>query len=200
MSIEIRSFRSVFDLERRIYRVDRVRLNPAGVPLRGAVYFALLVLAALSLAALPLLGPLARVLPWYLRDLALPAGGAALLTVVRVDARPFHTAAWALARYILGPSRIRGGDPSASMPPVRWRPREIVVLADGSEPRLRRVLCVGPAEVRVAVAHERVQWRNGPLRRLLRREGIAVRELSGRRPARCVQGIELRAGTRLRVR
>jgi len=200
MSIEIRSFRSVFDVERRIYRVDSVRLNPAGVPLRGVGYFVLLALAALSLAALPLLGPLARVLPWYLCDLALPAGGAALLTVVRVDARPFHTAAWALARYLVGPSRIQGGDPSAPMLPARWRPREIVVLADGSQSKLRRVLCVGPAEVRVLVAHERVQWRNGSVRKLLRRERIAVRELSGRRPARRMQGIELPAGARLRVR
>ena len=36
--IEIRSYRAVFDLERRIYRVDRLRLNPGGVPVRGVVY------------------------------------------------------------------------------------------------------------------------------------------------------------------
>jgi hypothetical protein len=34
--MEIRSFRRVFDLERRIYRVDRLRLNPGGIPVRGS--------------------------------------------------------------------------------------------------------------------------------------------------------------------
>ena len=42
--MEVRSYRRVFDLERRIYSIDRMRLNPSGVPLRGVVYF--LVLAA----------------------------------------------------------------------------------------------------------------------------------------------------------
>ena len=34
--MEVRSYRRVFDLERRIYRVDRLRLNPGGVPVRGS--------------------------------------------------------------------------------------------------------------------------------------------------------------------
>ena len=38
--MEIRSYRRVFDLERRVYSVDRLRLNPSGVPVRGIVYFA----------------------------------------------------------------------------------------------------------------------------------------------------------------
>src|ERR1700686_2673097 len=108
MPIEIRSYRSVFDLERRIYRVDRVRLNPGGVPVRGAVYFLTLLLASLLVAALPLVGAIARVLPWYLRHLALPAGAAALLTVLRIDGRPFHVAAWALLAYAVQPSRMLG--------------------------------------------------------------------------------------------
>ncbi len=37
--IEIRSYRRVFDLERRIYSVDQLRLNPGGVPVRGVLYF-----------------------------------------------------------------------------------------------------------------------------------------------------------------
>ena len=35
--IEVRSYRTVFDLERRLYRIDRLRLNPGGVPVRGIV-------------------------------------------------------------------------------------------------------------------------------------------------------------------
>src|SRR5580704_4333703 len=106
--MEIRSYRAVFDLERRIYRVDRLRLNPGGIPLRGVVYcFALLAGLAL-LGTLPLLGSAVRALPWYLRDLVLPAGGAALLTVIRIEGRPFHLAAAALLRHALGPRELSG--------------------------------------------------------------------------------------------
>jgi len=45
--LEVRSFRSVFALERRIYRIDTLRLNPSGIPLRGIGYAASLVAAAL---------------------------------------------------------------------------------------------------------------------------------------------------------
>lgn len=199
MAIEIRSYRSVFDLERRIYRVDRVRLNPAGVPVRGALYFLALLLVALLVAALPLVGAPARVLPWYVRDLALPAGGAALLTMVRIDGRSSHLAVWALIGYALGPSRIEaGGTPAKS--PTRWRPQEVVMLPDGSEARLRRMLCSGPARVRVAVAHERVEWSESVVSKLVRRERVAVRELRGRRAPARAQSIALRPGMRLRVR
>src|ERR1700685_3026622 len=91
--IEIRSYRAVFDLERRIYRIDRLRLNPGGIPVRGVVYFLAILLAVLLAARLPLLAVVARALPWYLRDLALPGASAATLTVIRVEGRPFHLAA-----------------------------------------------------------------------------------------------------------
>ena len=199
MPIEIRSYRSVFDLERRIYSVDRIRLNPGGVPLRGAVYFLVLLLASLLVAALPLAGSLVRVLPWYVRHLALPAGTAALLTVMRIDGRPFHVAAWALLAYAAQPSRTLG-DGRGLQPITHWRPGEMVMLPDGSEGRLRRMLCTGPARVRVAVAHERVEWPRRRAGGLMRREEVAVRELRGRCPPRRAQVIALRAGARLRVR
>jgi hypothetical protein len=200
VTIEIRSYRSVFDLERRIYRIDRVRLNPAGVPVRGAVYFVALLLLVLLAAALPLPGTLVRALPSYLRDLALPAAGAALLTVVRIDGRPAHLAARSLLEYAIAPSRVHGcGDPFPAAA-MRWRPGEVLLLPDGSESRLRGMLCTGPAEVRMAVAHERVEWGRGSPRGLLRGELAMVRELRGRRPPRRAQAMTLRPGARLRVR
>jgi hypothetical protein len=204
MAIEIRSYRSVFDLERRIYQVDRLRLNPGGVPLRGAVYCLVLLLLALLVAALPLLGAVARVLPWYVRDLAGPVGGAALLSAVRIDGRPFHQAVWALVSYAAGP-RVVLGDRSSHGPRRRWRPGEMVVLPDGSEGRLRRLRCRGPAAVRVNVAHERVEWHQGGLLPGLaghgrrRRVRVAVRELPGRRAPRRTHAIVLEEGARLSV-
>ena len=70
--MEVRSYRRVFDLERRIYRVDRLRLNPSGVPLRGIVYFLALGVATSLTARLPGAGAIVGALPWYVRDLALP--------------------------------------------------------------------------------------------------------------------------------
>jgi hypothetical protein len=165
--MEIRSYRRVFDLERRIYRVDRLRLNPGGIPVRGVLYFLTILLAALLAGRLPLLAVAAGALPWYLRDLALPAASAAVLTVIRVEGRPFHLAAHALLRYRCAPRRLSGLDRCGSRlcpgPGGRWRMEEILMLPDGSDSRLRRLRYTGPGAVLVTVAHERAGrrwWRS----------------------------------------
>jgi hypothetical protein len=201
--IEIRSYRSVFDLERRIYRVDRLRLNPGGVPVRGVVY-CLAILAALALAGeTPLLGALVRALPWYLRDLALPAGSAAVLTLIRVEGRPFHLAAQALLRHALGPRHLAGVRPRprwSAAPGQRWFPDEVLVLPDGSDARLRSLRYTGPGAVLVSVAHERDERGTRALSGLTGRPRLTVRELPGRRAPGGGQVIALGRGTRLRVR
>jgi hypothetical protein len=144
---EIRSYRSVFDLERRIYRVDRLRLNPGGIPVRGAVYcVAIVVLLALA-ARVPLLGYAVRALPWYVRELALPVASAGLLTLIRIEGRPFHLAAAALVRHAVEPRHLSGMQPWAA-PGRCWRPEELLVLPDGSDARLRRLRYTGPGAVR----------------------------------------------------
>ncbi len=151
---EIRSYRSVFDLERRIYRIDRLRLNPAGIPMRGVLYW-LAILATLTLAArVPLLGIPFRALPWYVAELALPAATAGLLTLIRIEGRAFHLAAAALLRHAAGPRFLTGMAPCAG-PGARWRPQELLLLPDGSEGGLRRlphtavpVRCAGPRAAR----------------------------------------------------
>jgi hypothetical protein len=198
--MEIRSYRRVFDLERRIYRVDRLRLNPGGIPVRGVVYYLAILAAALIAGRLPLLADVARVLPWYLRDLALPGASAAVLTVIRVEGRPFHQAAHALARYRSGPRQLAGvrrsGSGSCPPPGGRWRPREIVMLPDGSDSRMRRLRYTGPGAVLVTVAHERAgggRWGH--------RAALTVRALAGRGSVlRRGQVIALAPGARLLVR
>jgi hypothetical protein len=144
---EIRSYRSVFDLERRIYRVDRVRLNPGGVPVRGVLYFLAMLVVIAFAARLPIVGAVARVPPWYGRELALPALGAGLLALIRVEGRPFHLAAIALLRYAIGPRHLSGL--GASRAPGRHRlAGELLLLPDGSEGRLRRLRYTGPGAVR----------------------------------------------------
>ncbi|MFZ1154974.1 MAG: hypothetical protein WAN93_08730 [Solirubrobacteraceae bacterium] len=196
---EIRSYRSVFDLERRIYRIDRLRLNPGGVPLRGIVYFIVILAATLLAGALPLIAALMRMLPWYVRDVALPGATAALFTLIKVEGRPFHLAALALLRYGLGPRELAGVRQRVATD-RRWRLDELVVLADGSDSRLRRLRYTGPGAVLVSTAHVRSAWSLGPFRRLARRPSMTLAELPGKpRPARG-QVIALTNGVHLEVR
>ncbi len=151
--IEIRSYRRVFDLERRIYRIDRLRLNPGGVPVRGVVYFLAILAVATLMAQLPLIGAVAGLLPWLLRELALPAATATVLSVIRLEGRPFHLAAQALLLYGWGPRRLVGLHRPTSAGP--WRPPELVLLPDGSDSRMRHLRYRGPGAVLISVAHER---------------------------------------------
>ncbi len=196
---EIRSYRTVFDLERRIYRVDRLRLNPGGVPLRGVVYFLAILAASLLVGRLPLVGVLVRTLPWYLRELAFPGVLAALLTLIKIEGRSFHLSALALLRYTSGPRELAGLRPITAAD-RRWHMQELVVLSDGSDSRLRRLRYTGPGAVLVSAAHIRTVWRPGPLRRLARRPSVALTGLPDRPSPAGGQVIALNDGARLEVR
>jgi hypothetical protein len=178
--MEIRSYRSVFDLERRIYRVDRLRLNPTGVPVRGVIYALVLIAAALICGKAPALQALMRMLPWYLSYVALPVSCAALLTVVTIDGRPFHLAAQALLRYrcqprqSVGLRQVRAG--SGAQVGARWWPQEILVLPDGSDAHMRRLRYTGPGAVLVSVAH--VCEGSGRRSRGIGRSPVTLRERS----------------------
>jgi hypothetical protein len=152
--LEIRSYRDVFSLERRIYRIDTVRLNPGGIPMRGVAYFAVLLAAVLLLASLPVTGWLLAMLPWYLRDVLLSLGGAALFALVRVEGRAFHLAAYALLRHATDGRDVCGLRARRALPVGRrWAPPELVLIADGSDARLRRLRFTGPGAVLVALPH-----------------------------------------------
>jgi hypothetical protein len=126
-AVEIRSYRRVFALERRLYRIDGLKLNPAGVPLRGIGYLLGLLAAALLASRLPLVAGLVGIVPWYLRDAIAPALGAFVLTAIRVEGRPFHLTALGLLRYALGARHYGRLRPCLS-PGSRWRAGELLVL------------------------------------------------------------------------
>lgn len=195
--LEIRSYRTVFDLERRIYRVDRLRLNPQGVPVRGVVYTLALVVGSAVCGRLPLIGAAAGALPWYVRDLAAPIGLGALLATLRLEGRPFHLAAAALLRLAIGPRHLSALR-RCSGPGRRWRPPELIVLPDGSD-GVRRLRYRGPGAVLVACPHERALWRRGRLARLARRPDLTLTALPGRVSGGRARVIEVAAGTRVQV-
>jgi len=200
---EIRSYRRVFDLERRIYSVDQLRLNPTGVPLRGLAYFLALVALAVILGRLPLLGALFARLPWYLRDVLAPAGAATLLGAVRIEGRTFHLAAYALLRHRLRPRTFAGGR-RARGKGRRWRPGEIVLLADGSDARLRRLRYRGPGAALVCVEHRRRgrAAERGPVAtaRAGLRATLTLSQAAEGRPLADAQVIVLARGAKLTVR
>jgi hypothetical protein len=191
--IEIRSYRAVFDLERRIYRVDQLRLNPGGIPVRGVVYFLAILTATLIAGGLPLVGEVVGALPWYLRDLALPVASATVLSVIRIEGRPFHQAAYALLRFGVGPRLFAGARP-CDAPGVQWRPEEILILPDGSDGEMRRLRYTGPGAVLLTTAHERIEHNRGP-----RGRSLAVREVQGGGALSDGRVIALAPGARLNV-
>jgi hypothetical protein len=195
---EIRSFRRVFDLERRIYTIDKLRLNPAGVPVRGIAYALALLAAILLFSRSPVIGSLLRVPPWYLRELAFPAGAATVLATIRVDGRTFHLAARAHLRLLTAPRSVSGlSRPSAVG--VRWRAPDLLFLPDGSDHRLRALRYHGPGAVLVRAPHERA----GAVER--RGVGVAARPLLRLWPApasdrqECRRVISLEPGATLLV-
>lgn len=194
--IQIESYRAVFDLERRIYRIDRFKLNPTGVPVRGVVYFLAVLACLLAAARLPVLGAAVTLVPWYLRYVALPGGVAAIAAVVRLEGRPFHLSARALARHALEGRDCVGLTRCTSIE-RRWRMDELVLLVDGSDSRLRRMRYVGPGTVTANVTHERVSWSHGLLGRCLRRPDATLAHVAGGVAPIAGQRLTLDDGARL---
>jgi len=143
----------VFALERRIYRIDTLRLNPSGIPLRGIGYALVLVVLALIASSVPPSSWLDPLIPWYLREIGAPLASAALLGALRVEGRPFHTAVAAIISHALGPARLARLAPVPRRTVEFWRPPEVLLVPDGSDAVFRRLRYRGPGAVLVNPAH-----------------------------------------------
>ena len=184
-----RSYRSVFALERRIFRIDRVRLNPTGIPVRGIVYVTVLAGLIALLARLPVTGWALALMPDVLRTLGLPVMLGTLACVVRVDGRPLHTAVSSLAAFAVRAHMLWLLEPYRSTKP--WLPSAIVFVRSGLEPSLGHVRFHGPGAAHLRVAHERA-IRRSPRGQVLR--------VSGGGEAHAGQVIALRDGGVLETR
>src|SRR3954470_2380256 len=144
----IRSYRRVFEVDRRIYRVDRWALPvPGGVPLRAVGYFTATVLAVLIFGGLPLTGELVGMLAPPLRYVVVPLAIAVFGTQVAPDGRTAHRFALDWLRCRWRARRLAAGRVvRLEDEPVRWD-GELAVRwdADGSE--LHRGRVKGPARV-----------------------------------------------------
>lgn len=114
-TLHIRSFRVVFELERRIHRIDRFRVPlPYGLPLKSIGYAIAALGAVLILGRLPLTGDVLSGLPAPARFVLLPVGVSYALSRLRLDGRSAYSAAVAWARYRSAPRTLAAFRPVAS--------------------------------------------------------------------------------------
>ena len=120
--VVIRSYRRVFEVDRRIYRVDRWALPvPGGVPLRAVAYFAATVLALVVLGRLPGTRELVGLLSPPLRYVVVPLAVAVLGIQAAPDGRSAHrfAADWLRLR-VRARRRCAGRVVELEGEPVRW--------------------------------------------------------------------------------
>jgi hypothetical protein len=152
-TMQIRSFRVCFQLERRIHKLERWRIPlPYGLPVRGLLYGGAILVAVLVAARLPLLSSLVGALHPVVRYGLLPVAGGYLLTELKLDGRSGHSVAISWLRMRFGPRRICAFRPLAGATQVRLG--AVTVAADGRGPRLRRGVIEGegPVVLRTPVA------------------------------------------------
>jgi hypothetical protein len=144
----IRSYRRVFEVDRRIYRVDRWALPvPGGVRLRAVGYFAATVVLVVALGALPAIGDVLAVLSPPLRYAVLPLAVAVLGTQAAPDGRAAHrfAADWLRLR-IRARRRCAGRVVALEGEPVLWH-GELAFQPDAHSTQLRRGRVTGPARL-----------------------------------------------------
>lgn len=193
--IPIRSYRGIFSVDRRIYRIENWRIPvPGGIPLRAFVYFACALVVAVLASQAPLLGGLlAHLHPAYLYVVG-PAAIAVLGTRVVPDGRAPHRFArdW-IAFRIRAHRRSAGrvvaleGERIGAGAPLALRP-------DGHGDELKRARMSGPGQV--SLREPVVVRRRG--RRLTARPLVDGRRR--RRGDQVTETIELAPGERLHVR
>lgn len=187
--VVIRSFRVVFEHERRIHKVDRIRLPlPYGLPLRSLAYGAIVLIALLVLSRMPLLGGLVGLIPLPVRVAVLPALGAYLLTQVKPDGRPAHRFLLCWVRLRVTPRKrtsLLGGAPGVSS----VRLGALTVAPDERGPAYRRGTIDGPAHALMRM----------PVRARKRGRDLVV-EPDGHEPLYRGRQLRLAAGQRALVR
>lgn len=144
----IRSYRRVFEVDRRIYRIDRWALPvPGGIPLRAVGYFAATLLLLILLSALPATGDLVGTISAPLRFVVIPLAVAVLGSQAAPDGRAAHRFAidWVGLKL-----RARRRSAARVLPledePVLWH-GDLGVTWDQHGTRIARARVTGPARV-----------------------------------------------------
>jgi hypothetical protein len=180
----IRSYRRVFEVDRRIYRIDRWALPvPGGVPLRAVGYFGATLGLAIALSVLPATGEVIGAISAPLRFVVIPLAVAVLGSQAAPDGRAAHRFA---ADWVAFKLRSRRRSAGRTLPLedelVLWHGR-LGVTWDEHGVRLARGRVTGPARITFNVP--------------IRMRGLVARP-AGKGPAG--DAVVLRPGERLEVR
>lgn len=162
MSVTVRSYRRVFDVDRRIHRVDRWVLPiPGGLPLRTLGYFVGTLLVILVVDGFPLIGDLIGALSPPMRYVLIPGAVAALGSQVAPDGRSAHRYALTWLGFHLRPRRRSAGRAVPLEGELVPSGGEVAMRADETSPLARRARVYGPARVDLAEPMALRQTRNG---------------------------------------
>jgi hypothetical protein len=147
-ALQIHSYRVVFDLERRIHRIDRFRVPlPYGLPLRSLAYGLAALAAVFLLQQLAGIRQLLGVLPPPARLVLLPTAISYGLTRLKLDGRSAHAAAGCWLRYVVGPRELVAFD--GARHPRAAVIADIAMAPDATGGDWRPGTVVGPASVDV---------------------------------------------------
>ena len=197
----IRSYRRVFRINRRLYRIERWTIPvPGGIPLIGIGYFAAALIVVLLLGQLPLAATVVALLPPPLRYVIVPAAIATVLVSIEPDGRAPHRYLLARLRLAMRCRTSRAAGAVARPRRVQQRTR-LTIEQDAHAGELQPALINGPCQITFGqLMRVRVPGRS--MRRLGRRRLIA-RPLAGaaRRQGELVcDEVALEGGERLEVR
>jgi len=146
--ITIRSYRRIFHVDRRLYRIQDWTIPvPGGVPLLAVAYFAATLVAVLIAGGLPGLEQLLGLLSPPLRYVVLPLAVAVLGTQIAPDGRRAHrfAADW-LALHVRRRRRSAGRPIALEDEPHEWQ-AILPVGRDAHGPQLMPGRVTGPATV-----------------------------------------------------
>jgi hypothetical protein len=161
-TLTIRSYRSCFRVERRIYKLDRWRLPvPWGVPLRGLGYAAAALAVVVILSRLPEFDVVLGGLHPAFRLLGIPFLVAYGLCSFEPDGRAAHRALTARAGMRLRPRHVAAGRAAPVVGSVALLD-DVTLAADERGARYRRARVVGPCRVVLRYPGDaRRSWRGG---------------------------------------
>lgn len=144
--LQIPSYRVVFELDRRIHRIDRYRIPlPYGLPLRSVAYACIALGAVLVLQRLPVIGAPLALLPIPVRFVLLPAVASYLLTQVRLDGRSAHRALAAWLQFKTRPRDLVAFRAAARHERVTFG--DVLLASDDEAATIRKARITGPCVV-----------------------------------------------------
>ena len=191
--VTIRSYRRIFRVERRLYKVDRWVLPvPGGVPLRGLAYFVAALAIVVALGRLPVVGALLGLLSPPLRYVILPLAAAVLGTHIAPDGRSPHRFAWSWLAHRLTARRRSAGRPVTREGERSGGGAQLHLRADATTAELRRARVRGPGRVEFSAPVALSGGRRG-------RYSVRSPGHRGRTGATVIDALELHAGERLEV-